>query len=136
MYTPLDTENVSEVNIDGADFSPLITLMGYGINGILSVLTLVVIFAYLLFETVIVSVPIVILRLIGLRRKNQLCSEEYALAKNVYFLMIVLSLTVSLLVSRFVAVLPVMLFTIDWSLMMLIYVTGLKKRCISPQHHT
>ena len=129
IYDPLDTKNVGDVTIDGADFSPFIILMGYSINGIMSVVALILIIIYLLVETVMTIIPVIILRLIGLRKRYAYNDDEYVLVKSLYVFNIGLSFILSFLFTRFVGIIPVILFNIDWILIILIYVTCLKKRC-------
>ncbi len=127
-YKPLSTSDVNEVNIDGADFSWAVRLMGYGINGIMSLFMIVLVIAYMLLESVAVFIPILIFRLAGLRKTVVVEEDEYILTRNMYFIAAGLSLVLSLIVSHLVGIIPVILFTVVWALFMLIYVIGVKNR--------
>lgn len=124
----VDPSEVGDVSIDGADFSPLVRLLGSGLNGLFAFIYVIVIAVFFLVIAFLSAVPTLVLRFVGLRKKFYVTEDEYKLTKYLYFIAIVIGLLLNLILTRFVGIIPCILLTLSWTLIVLIYVIGVKKR--------
>lgn len=126
--TGIDTSEVGDVSIDGADFSWAVKLMGNMANAGLLFVTIIMAFLFSVFE-IIYSVAIMLfLRFIGINKTDYVSRDEYFLTKKVYLIAIVVGLILCIIVTRFAGILPMLIFSIIWSLASLIYVLGVWER--------
>lgn len=114
--------------IDGSDFTPLVILLGYGVNGILAIFYIFIILVVVVVETVLIFIPVLILRLLGLKEKYEVSEEEYKFIKYSYLVTLGICIIASLIITKFIGIIPTIMFNADWALIMLIYVLGYKKR--------
>lgn len=124
----VDTSEVKDISIDGSDFTWAVLLMGYGVNGLLSLLFLVLTVIYALAEAVLTLIPALMLRFIGVKETAQLSKEEYTITKYMYRGALVISLVGGLIASRLTGIVFVLLYTGIWALTALIYVERIKSR--------
>lgn len=124
----VDTSEVKDIYVDGSDVTWAIKLMGYGVNGMLSILFIIFYFIYLMLEAVTVLVPVLILRFVGLREKYEVHEDEYMLTRYIYYASIGICLIAGLIILRFVGIIPLIIYTLEWALIALIYVRGVKKK--------
>ena len=83
---------------------------------------------FMVLETVATVIPMILLRLIGLKKKYVVTEDEYIITKKIYIVAIGLGLVLSLCFTRFTGIIPAILFTLVWSLVALIYVLGTWER--------
>jgi len=109
----IDTNNINDINIDGADFTMIFRLMGAGLNSILS-LFLYGIYAVVVFlASLILVIPF---RLIGLRKSTELTALEISITKWVFIVGIILSLIVGVIITRCTVLIPLLIYTAIWAL--------------------
>lgn len=111
--------NNVEVNIDGADFSPIIMLIGYGANGILITLLTGV------YAVVIAIVGLILLLpfcLIGLSKKRNVTIEEYRIYKNVAIVAYVAAFLVGCVLTHFTGLLTLIFYNTIWFVEVLLFV--------------
>ena len=125
-----DPQNGS-LYVDGTDFSPLVTLFGYGAKGILSVFDVVMFGALLLIYAAIiavfVSVPALILRR-ALLKNRSISAEEYNLTKIIYLIGTGATVAAGLIATKFTAVFVVVIYSALSALLTMIYVSKAKSR--------
>lgn len=126
----VDTGEINDIYVDGSDVSWAVKLMGYGVNGMLAILYIFLLSVYLGLEAVTVLIPVLILRSVGLRKKYEICENEYRITKYIYFTAIGMCLILGLIILRFVGIIPLVFYTLVWALIILIYIRGLKSRII------
>ncbi len=126
----VDTGEINDIYVDGSDVSWAVKLMGYGVNGMLAILYIFLLSVYLGLEAVTVLIPVLILRSVGLRKKYEICENEYRITKYIYFTAIGVCLILGLIILRFVGIIPLVFYTLVWALIILIYIRGLKSRVI------
>jgi hypothetical protein len=71
---------------------------------------------------------VLILRLLGLKEKYEVSEEEYKFIKYSYLVTLGICIIASLIITKFIGIIPTIMFNADWALIMLIYVLGYKKR--------
>ena len=125
----VDVDDVDNMYIDGSDFTPIVRLMGYGVNGLLSLLYIFFIFLFVFIIVVLSIIPTLVLRFVGLRKKYIVTEDEYIFTKYLYFIAMGISLVLSLILTKLVGIIPCVLFTAAWALILLIYIYGVKARC-------
>jgi len=124
----VDTSEVGDVTVDGADFSPLVHILGFVSNGALVVIYVIVLAIFILVIAFLSAIPTLVLRFVGLRKKFYVTEDEYKFTKYLYFIAIGIGLILNLILTRLVGIVPCILFTLTWALILLIYVLGVKKR--------
>ena len=124
----VDTSEVKDIYVDGSDITWAVKLMGYGVNGMLAALFIFIGFIYLVLEAVTVLIPVLILRFVGLRKKYDVHEDEYRLTRYIYYAAIGICMIAGLIILRFVGIIPLVVYTLVWALIVLIYVLGLKNR--------
>ena len=125
----VDTDDINNVSIDGSDFTPIFRLLGYGANGALALLYFFFIILFVLIIVVLSIIPTLVLRYAGLRKKYIVTEDEYNFTKYLYFIAIGISLVISLILTRFVGIIPCLLFNAAWALILRIYISEVKARC-------
>lgn len=127
----VDTGEINDIYVDGSDVSWAVKLMGYGVNGMLAILYIFLLSVYLGLEVVTVLIPVLILRSVGLRKKYEICENEYRITKYIYFTAIGVCLILGLIILRFVGIIPLVFYTLVWALIILIYIRTLKGRVLA-----
>ena len=124
----INPSSVDNVYVDGGDFTWAVRLMGMAANGMITFVYFVLLIILIVVETILVTVPVMLLRFIGLRKKyiDTVSEEEYKLTKYIYLFAIGLSVILGLIIARFMAIIPMFLLDGAWILLLLIYVLGLK----------
>ena len=128
-HNMVDTDDINNVSIDGSDFTPIIRLLGYGANGLLTLLYFFFIILFILIIVVLSIIPTLVLRYVGLRKKYIVTEDEYNFTKYLYFIAMGISLVISLILTRFVGIIPCLLFNATWALILRIYICEVKARC-------
>ena len=126
--TFVDTSDVKDIYVDGSDVTWAVKLLGYGVNGMLAALFIFIGFIYLALEAVTVLVPVLILRFVGLRKKYDVHEDEYRLTRYIFYASIGICLITGLIILRFLGIIPLIVYTLVWALIVLIYVLGVKNR--------
>ena len=101
----VDTSDIKDIYVDGSDVTWAIKLLGYGVNGMLSILFIFVGSVYLVLEAVTVIVPVLILRCVGLRKKYNVHEDEYRLTRYIYYAAIGICMIAGMIILRFVGIL-------------------------------
>ena len=124
----IDVTEIKDINVDGSDFTWLGVLLGAGVNGMLTFAICIILLFIVVAEAIFVLIPVLLLRFIGLRKKwvDTVSIDEYKIAKYIYVFAIGLSVFLGLIVTKFQAIIPMMILDAVWILLMLIYVLGLK----------
>lgn len=124
----VDTSQIKDVNIDGGDFTWAVLLMGYGVNGLLSLVFIFITAIYAVVEAVVTLVPTLLFRLIGVKKNSVISKDEYTLTKYLYRGSLVISLVGGLIASRFSGIISILLYTAIWALITQIYVYDIRSR--------
>ena len=124
----VDLDEAKDIYVDGSDVSWAIKLLGYGVNGMLAILFFFMITIFSVFEAVAVLVPVLILRFVGLRKNCEVHENEYRVTRYIYFAAIGLCTVLGLIILKFVGIIPLIVYTSEWALILLIYVRNVKKR--------
>ena len=123
-----NSSDIDDVYIDGSDFTPVVRLLGYGVNGFLSLVYFLAMLGIMILIVVLSLVPTLLLRFVGIRKRHIVTEDEYKFTKYLYFIGIGISLVFSLILTRFVGIVPCILFNAAWALIVLIYVLGVWSR--------
>ena len=124
----LDVSDSKDVYVDGSDVTFAVVMLGMAGNLMLGVLFLIVFIIYFGIIFFASLIPVLLLRFVGLRKKYTVDEDEAYLARLMYFIFIGLSLVIGLILTRFTSVLPLVVYTAEWALVMLIYILGIRKR--------
>ncbi|MBO4982340.1 MAG: hypothetical protein J6C84_10720 [Lachnospiraceae bacterium] len=117
--------NNVEANVDGADFSPFIMLMGYGVNGILATINTVVYAVVVMILGLILLLPFCF---VGLSKKRNVTIEEYKIYKNVAIVTYVVAFLIGCILTRFTGVLILFFYNTIWFTEVLIFVIMVAKK--------
>lgn len=124
----VDIDEIDDVYVDGSDFTPVMRLLGTGANGLLAFLYIFMEIVIMLVIAVMSLIPTLVLRFVGLRKKYKVTEDEYKFTKYIYLIAIGISLLLSFILTKFVGIIPCILYTAGWSLVLLVYVLGSKNR--------
>lgn len=108
-----------EILVDNEDFTPLVMLFGYGINGILSFFMQGMYAIIILIVSVLFLLPF---RLIGLNKKRQITQKEYAIYKDSFIGIFGLALMISAILTRFTGLLTIFLYNGIWGIFVWLFV--------------
>lgn len=125
--TSLENINMNnvEVNIDGADFSTIIMLMGYGANGILATINTVV---YAVVISIVGLIFLLPFCFIGLGKKRNVTIEEHKTYKNVAIVTYVVAFLIGCILTHFTGVLILFFYNTIWFVEVLIFVIMVAKK--------
>lgn len=125
--TGLENINMNnvEANVDGADFSPVIMLMGYGLNGILATINTVVYAVVVMILGLILLLPFCF---IGLNKKRNVTIEEYIIYKNVTIVTYVVAFLIGCILTHFTGILILFFYNTIWFVEVLIFVIMVAKK--------
>lgn len=108
---PIDTENMSDVLVDGSDFTPFFRLLGNTFNSFF-------LFVYMALNLAMIAVVSVlactVFRIAAIRRLTSIGSAEMDAARNIYFGAAGTAIVVSLVITRFTYIIPVLLYIGIW----------------------
>ena len=124
----IDTSDINDVIIDGADFTMGFRLLGHTLNGFLYFTMLILILVCLLVEAVLCVIPTLLIRFIGIKKTSTITPEEYKITKILYFSVIAAAFVIGLILTRFVGILITLLYTAEWAGILLIYLLALRSR--------
>ena len=124
----VDVSDINDIYVDGSDVTLGVRLLGLAANGAIIVAIVILMLVFMVLETVATVIPMILLRLIGLKKKYVVTEDEYIITKKIYIVAIGLGLVLSLCFTRFTGIIPAILFTLVWSLVALIYVLGTWER--------
>lgn len=128
----ISLENINmnnvKVNVDGADFSPVIMLMGYGMNGILTTINTVVYAVVVMIFGLILLIPF---WFIGLSKRTNITIEENKAYKNVAIVTYVIALLIGCILNHFTGVLILFFYNTIWFIEVLIFVIMVAKKRIN-----
>ena len=118
--------NSGEVTIDGADFTPILDLAGYGANSFIGFLTSV---AYGIVIAILSIILTITFRLIAIRNDSVISTLEKRATKWIFISILALSVIISLVITRGSVIIPLLIYSLTWALpAFLIYVLPVIKR--------
>ena len=106
----------------------LMWLFGTGIDAVVIYVLAIVSLVVLAAESVISLVPIILLRIIGLRKKTKVSQKEYSISKWIHIGAFVIAVLTGLILTEFKGIVWIVLFNLIWALFLLIYSSGLKAK--------
>lgn len=110
----------------------LMCLFGTGIDAVVIYVLAIVSLVVLAAESVISLVPIILLRIIGLRKKTKVSQKEYSISKWIHIGAFVIAVLTGLVLTEFKGIVWIVLFNLVWALFLLIYSSGLKSKRRKP----
>ena len=124
----INTSDINDIYVDGSDLTWAMRLMGIGLNGMITVMVFFILLFLMVAETLLVLVPTLLLRIIGLNKKLILTvsKDEFKITKTIFLLAICISLILEFAITGFIAIIPKLILCVTWILLCLIYVNGLK----------
>lgn len=105
--------------LDGEDVTPLVTLCRYGLDSMFSLISAI---AYGLLIAIISAVLFVPFGLIGFNRKRNASLKEYRIYKNSLIIILLSSLVISLVLTRFSGLAIIIIYNGIWALFELLFV--------------
>ena len=115
--------DTGEISIDGADLSPFFILGGYVFSGILELIGFIVYIIIILISSII---AVLILRAL-LIKEASVNPAEYKISMYIILGAAVISVLVTLIMTRFSGLIPIIAFTLIWLLFLtLVYLVRLK----------
>lgn len=115
----INASDTHDTVVDNTDFTLIVMLFGYGVNGVLIFITQVVYAIIILVASALLVTPF---RLIGLNKKRKIIQTEYAIYKYSFIGIFVLSLIVNSILTRFTGLLTVILYNGIWAVFVLLLV--------------
>ena len=114
-----------ELIVDGTDMTALADLATSGLSG-LATLAEGILYAFII--AVASLIPILLLSFVGVRKDTRLSKKEYRISLIIFLSGIGLSLIIGAVITRFSALLPLLIFTAVWALINLIYILRIRSR--------
>jgi hypothetical protein len=111
IVRPIDTENIHDILIDDADFTPAFRLLGHSLNSFMAFLILVV---NLVVIAVVSIICCTFFRIAAIRRTTLIGSAEMNAARSIFFGSAGTALVVSLVITGFTCIIPLMLHLGIW----------------------
>ncbi|MDD6571240.1 MAG: hypothetical protein PUF12_02505 [Thermoflexaceae bacterium] len=109
----IDVSGAHDIVVDDTDFSPLVMLLGYGVNGVLLFITQGLYAIIILIVSALFFLPF---RFIGLNKKNNVTLTEYAIYKYSFIGALILSLIISAILTKFTGLLMIVLYNGIWAI--------------------
>ncbi|WP_026835160.1 hypothetical protein [Eubacterium xylanophilum] len=109
-----DADSINNINIDGTDFTPVFRLMGFGVNGFLDIIEIMI---YCIFAFIIMMVSLILsilLRFIGLKKAKIVSEKEKIATKWIFLGFIIVSILTGLILTRFTVIIPLLVYTSIW----------------------
>lgn len=104
--------NDSDVIVDGTNFSPLIILWGYGMEGIFVFFSAIIYTIVILAASVVLVVPFY---LIGLKKNNIMTTGEYKVYWYSYITLLGISLMIGVILTGFTGIAWVFTYNAIWA---------------------
>ena len=114
-----------ELIIDGTDMTPLADLATSGLSGLAS-LAEGVFYAFII--AVASLVPILLLRLIGVRKDTRISKKEFYISLIIFLSGICLSVVIGFIITKLSAIIPPVFFSAIWALINLIYILSIRSK--------
>lgn len=111
MTKPVDTENMSDIQIDGADFTPFFRLLGNTFNSFMLFLVLVI---NLLVIAIVSIISCTVFRLAAIRKTTVINDTEMHIAKKLFYGSAGISVVSCLVITAFTYIIPVLLYIGIW----------------------
>lgn len=108
---------VKDIMIDGSDFTPVFKLFEVVLNIALIAIVVRIFAVILLIGGLILLIPF---RLIGLNKKRCIQKSEYKIVKCAYVIILILSLLMGGILTRFLCLMPLFLLNAIWGLLALV----------------
>ncbi|MGN0661440.1 MAG: hypothetical protein ACI4JX_06930 [Oscillospiraceae bacterium] len=114
----IDIDKINNMNIDGSDFTPVFKLLGFGMNSFVLFISIGLYALIILAASLILLIPFA---LIGLNKKRQAEPKEYTIIKCVFIAVLALSILTGGILTRFILILPLILFNAVWAVSVLLF---------------
>lgn len=117
----------SDFIVDGTNFTPLITLLGYGMEGMLVFFLAIIYTIVIMVANVVLVVPFY---LIGLRKSNIMTTGEYKVYWYSYIALLAISLMTCVILTRFTEIAFILIYNAIWAAFVyLLIILPAKKMC-------
>lgn len=124
----IDVGTLNEEADASSAFSWSRLLIGHSADMLTKLLICVSIFIYGVAIFIISFVLTAILSLSGVRKKSHVAMFEFQISRLIYYVVIILSLLIALILTKFTAVLTVFFLTAIWALVLLVYILPLRDK--------
>ena len=124
----IDVGTLNEEADASSAFSWSRLLIGHSADMLTKLLICVRIFIYGVAIFIISFVATAILSLSGVRKKSHVAMFEFQISRLIYYVVIILSLLIALILTKFTAVLTVFFLTAIWALVLLVYILPLRDK--------
>ena len=124
----IDVGTLNEEADASSAFSWSRLLIGHSADMLTKLLICVSIFIYGVAIFIISFVATAILSLSGVRKKSHVAMFEFQISRLIYYVVIILSLLIALILTKFTAVLTVFFLTAIWALVLLVYILPLRDK--------
>ena len=124
----IDVGTLNEEADASSAFSWSRLLIGHSADMLTKLLICVSIFIYGVAIFIISFVATAILSLSGVRKKSHVAMFEFQISRLIYYVVIILSLLIALILTKFTAVLTVLFLTAIWALVLLVYILPLRDK--------
>ena len=124
----IDVGTLNEEADASSAFSWSRLLIGHSADMLTKLLICVSIFIYGVAIFIISFVATAILSLSGVRKKSHVAMFEFQISRLIYYVVIILSLLIALIFTKFTAVLTVFFLTAIWALVLLVYILPLRDK--------
>ena len=124
----IDVGTLNEEADASSAFSWSRLLIGHSADMLTKLLICVSIFIYGVAIFIISFVLTAILSLSGVRKKSHVAMFEFQISRLIYYVVIILSLIIALILTKFTAVLTVFFLTAIWALVLLVYILPLRDK--------
>ncbi|MBQ5966888.1 MAG: hypothetical protein IJL60_03825 [Clostridiales bacterium] len=124
----IDVGTLNEEADASSAFSWSRLLIGHSADMLTKLLICVSIFIYGVAIFIISFVATAILSLTGVRKKSHVAMFEFQISRLIYYVVIILSLLIALILTKFTAVLTVFFLTAIWALVLLVYILPLRDK--------
>ena len=124
----IDVGTLNEEADASSAFSWSRLLIGHSADMLTKLLICVSIFIYGVAIFIIRFVATAILSLSGVRKKSHVAMFEFQISRLIYYVVIILSLLIALILTKCTAVLTVFFLTAIWALVLLVYILPLRDK--------
>ena len=114
-----------ELIVDGTDMTALADLATSSLSG-LATFAEGILYAFII--AVASLVPILLLSFVGVRKDTRISKKEYRISLGIFVSGIGLSLITGTVITGFSALLPLLIFTVIWALINLIYILRIRSK--------
>lgn len=124
----IDVGTLNEEAEASSAFSWSRLLIGHSADMLTKLLICISIFIYGVAVFLVSFVATSILSLTGVRKKSHVAMFEFQISRCIYYAVIILSLLIALILTKFTAVLTVFFLTAIWALVLLVYILPLRDK--------